>query len=157
MGLYGERIGLLHVVCSSESRKAAVLSQLKILARAMYSNPPIHGALLVKTVLSDEALVEEWKGELKQMAGRIKGLRQTLREGLEKKNAPMLPDWSHITRQIGMFSFTGLSPKQCDALIQEHHIYLMRSGRISVAGLNAENVDYVVDCFDQVLRNVPAE
>lgn len=152
MGVYGERIGLLHVVCSDAERKAAVWSRLKIIARAAYSNPPIHGALIVRQVLTDEKLFEEWRVELKTMADRVKRLRVQLREGLEKKGTPMLPDWSHVTRQIGMFSYTGLNEAQCDKLINDHHIYLLRSGRISVSGLNDSNMQYVVDCIDKVVR-----
>ena len=81
---------------------------------------------------------------------RIGKMRKLFRENLEEVGAK--GSWNHVTDQIGMFSYTGLNEAQCDKLIQEHHIYLMRSGRISVSGLNAKNMDYVVDCIDKVVR-----
>jgi len=152
LGLYGERIGMLHVTASSKDHAKAVLSQLKLVVRPMYSNPPKHGCYLVTKVLGDEARFARWKAELKGMADRILEVRKLLREGLEKKGTP--GKWNHITDQIGMFSFTGLTPPMCERLIKEHHIYLLKSGRISLAGLNKNNVQYMVDCVDEVVRFV---
>ncbi|CAD7924725.1 unnamed protein product [Amoebophrya sp. A120] len=151
LGLYGERIGMVHAVCSSEERANAVLSQMKMVIRPMYSSPPIHGAQIVTKILSSEALYKQWCAELKLMADRILEVRTGLRKGLEEKGTP--GTWNHITDQIGMFSFTGLSPEMCEKLIKDHHIYLLKSGRISLAGLNQANLQYVIDSIDQVVRS----
>jgi len=153
LGLYGERIGMLHVVCNSADEAKVVLSQLKMVVRPMYSSPPIHGALLVKKILGDPAKLAAWKKELSGMADRILEVRSLLRTGLEAKGTP--GTWNHITDQIGMFSFTGLTPTQCERLISEHHIYLLKSGRISLAGLNKANIPYMIDCVDEVVRASP--
>merc|ERR1719498_1105725 len=150
LGLYGERIGMVHIVCASAEHAKAVLSQMKLVVRPMYSNPPKHGCYLVIKVLGDEARFNRWKAELKAMADRILEVRQMLRGGLEKKGTP--GKWNHITDQIGMFSFTGLTQPMCERLIKEHHIYLLKSGRISLAGLNKSNVQYMVDSVDEVVR-----
>lgn len=150
LGLYGERIGMLHVVTSNSAAAEAVLSQLKTIIRPNYSSPPLHGAHLVSKILNDEALNTQWKSELKMMADRILLVRKQLKDGLVAKGTP--GNWDHVTTQIGMFSFTGLNPEQCDRLIKEFHIYLLKSGRISLAGLNSKNIDYVVDSIDKVVR-----
>merc|ERR1712048_1035044 len=151
LGLYGERIGMLHVITASAEVAKAVLSQLKLVVRPMYSNPPKHGANLVVKVLGDEARFNRWKEELKAMADRILEVRSMLRSGLEKKGTP--GKWNHITDQIGMFSFTGLTTAQCERLIKEHHIYLLKSGRISLAGLNKGNIQKMIDAVDEVVRH----
>lgn len=151
LGLYGERIGMLHVVCSSADTAKSVLSQLKMVIRPMYSSPPRHGAELVMKILGSEDMFQAWKDELTGMANRIHEVRELLRKGLEAKGTP--GTWNHITDQIGMFSFTGLSPAMCERLISEHHIYLLKSGRISLAGLNKSNIPYMVDCVDEVVRH----
>jgi aspartate aminotransferase len=150
MGLYGERIGMLHVVCGDAGHAKAVLSQLKLVVRPMYSNPPRHGSHLVVKILGDATRFKRWKVELKAMADRINEVRALLRGGLEKKGTP--GTWKHVTDQIGMFSFTGLTQQQCERLIKEHHIYLLKSGRISMAGLNKANIQYMVDSIDEVVR-----
>jgi len=155
LGLYGERIGMLHAVCSGKKEAEAVLSQLKLVVRAMYSSPPKHGAELVQKILGDKAQLEAWKKELSGMADRILQVRSLLRRGLEEKGTP--GTWNHITDQIGMFSFTGLTPPQCERLINKHHIYLLNSGRISLAGLNKSNIKYMVDAVDEVVRSAPAQ
>jgi len=151
LGLYGERAGMLHVVCATPDIAKAVLSQMKLVIRPMYSSPPIHGAELVKNILGNPQRLEAWKVELKGMADRILEVRALLRKGLEAKGTP--GTWNHITDQIGMFSFTGLTPAQCERLINKHHIYLLKSGRISLAGLNKKNIQYMIDCMDEVVRN----
>lgn len=87
------------------------------------------------------------------MADRIHEMRHLLRKGLEDKGTP--GKWNHITDQIGMFSFTGLTKGQCELLIKERHIYLLKSGRISMAGLNKGNIDYMVQSMDAVVRQPP--
>lgn len=151
LGLYGERVGMLHIVCRQKEEADRVLSQLKLVIRPMYSSPPLHGALLVSKILNDKKLYEQWTKELKEMADRILEVREGLRKGLEEdKKTP--GSWKHIVEQIGMFSFTGLTPSQCEKLIKEHHIYLLKSGRISLAGLNKGNLEYVVNAIDKVVR-----
>jgi len=149
-GLYGERIGYLHVRCKSKEVTAAVLSQLKILIRQAYSSPPRHGAAIVYKLLSSPELKTQWLGELKFMSDRILTMRDALRSAMEKKGTP--GTWNHITDQIGMFSFTGLTQPQVERMVNEFHIYMTKDGRISVAGLNPGNVEYVATCIDTVVR-----
>merc|ERR1719401_2639852 len=155
LGLYGERIGMLHVVCGHADHAKSVLSQLKLVIRPMYSSPPRHGAHLVMKVLGNQDCFKRWQEELKAMADRINEVRALLRNGLEVKGTP--GTWKHVTDQIGMFSFTGLSQAQCERLIKEHHIYLLKSGRISMAGLNKSNIGYMVNSVDEVVRFIPSK
>lgn len=141
MGLYGERIGGLHIVCSDTPTSVKVLSQLEILARIMYSNPPLHGAYIVSTILSDPALRQNWQTELSNVAKRIIQMRHSLLEELTKIKVP--GTWTHITSQIGMFSYTGLNTAQCENLIDKWHCYLVKNGRISMSGVNSKNVAYL--------------
>lgn len=150
MGLYGERIGMLHVVCACPERSTVVTSQLKRIIRAMYSNPPLHGALIVSRVLNDPQIRAEWLAELKILSERIRRVRQQLARGLEAKGTP--GTWSHIIDQIGMFSFTGLSREQSELMTSKWHVYMMTNGRISLAGLNESNMQHVVDAIDDVVR-----
>jgi len=151
IGLYGERIGMLHVVCGDADLAKAVLSQLKMVIRPMYSSPPKHGAELVLKILGNGERCKAWMQELTGMADRILEVRSLLRKGLEDKGTP--GQWNHITDQIGMFSYTGLPAAACERLIDRHHIYLLKSGRISLAGINKGNVQYVVECFDEAVRS----
>ena len=131
MGLYGERVGALSILGSNASEKAAIDSQVKILARAMYSNPPLHGARIVAKVLGDAQLKALWQQEVKLMADRIINVRKMLRERLENgAKSGSGRDWSHVTNQIGMFCYSGLKPEQVDKLAQEHHgkCHLFRVG-----------------------------
>jgi aspartate/tyrosine/aromatic aminotransferase len=151
MGLYAERVGCLAVVCKDAKVAEAVGSQLRGIIRASYSNPPAHGARIASAILNTPALRERWVTELKQMSGRIVSMRKALRGHLEKLRTP--GDWSHITTQIGMFSYLGLTPQQCSMLVSKHHIYLTQSARISVAGLHDGNVAYVAKAIDAVVRS----
>jgi len=151
-GLYNERTGTLSFVVDTKERVAAVQSQLAALIRPNYSNPPAHGARIVKNVLSDQALTAEWKEELKYMAGRIDTCRKLLFDELTKLGTP--GSWKHVTSQIGMFSYLGLTVAQCKAMISKHHVYLLESSRISMAGLTTKNVAYVAQAIDDVVRNV---
>jgi aspartate aminotransferase len=150
-GLYSERSGALHVVLRADGTQAvdAVRSQLKTIIRPMYSNPPGHGANVVTRVLSDPQLFAEWEDHLRDMSGRIKTMRHALFDLLKQNGTP--GDWSHIVNQIGMFSYTGLNEGQCERLIKEFHIYLLKNGRISMAGLNTKNVKYVADAIHKVV------
>jgi aromatic-amino-acid transaminase len=140
--LYGERVGALSVVCADRDEAARVLSQLKIMIRTNYSNPPIHGAKIVATVLQSAELRAQWETELAGMRQRIKRMRALLVERLAAAKVDM--DLSFITRQRGMFSFSGLSSTQMQRLRSEFAVYGVDSGRICVAALNAGNIDQVV-------------
>lgn len=149
-GLYGERIGYIHVKCADNKVAPAVLSQLKILIRQAYSSPPGHGAAIVNKILTNPELKAQWLGELTLMSNRIVKMRKALRAALEAKGTPGA--WNHVTDQIGMFTYTGLTSAQVEKMVQEFHIYMTSDGRISVAGLNDGNVQYVADCIDNVVR-----
>jgi aspartate aminotransferase len=149
-GLYGERIGYIHVRCASKEMSAAVLSQVKILIRQAYSSPPRHGAAIVNKVLTTPELKAQWLEELAFMSNRILEMRDALRKALEAKGTP--GTWHHVTDQIGMFSFTGLTEPQVERMVNEFHVYMTKDGRISVAGLNPGNVEYVAQCIDTVVR-----
>lgn len=110
MGLYGERIGAFTLLCTDKDEADRCMSQLKILVRPMYSNPPIHGAHIVREILGKPALRSEWLNEVKGMAERIISVRSALKENLEKCGSSR--SWNHITDQIGMFCFTGMTPAQ---------------------------------------------
>ncbi|MFN9707893.1 MAG: aromatic amino acid transaminase [Burkholderiales bacterium] len=149
--LYGERCGALSVVCPDASQASRVLGQLKATIRKNYSSPPSHGARLVAQVLQTPALYRAWADELGSMRQRIKAMRQCVAEGL----ASALPgyDVSRFTRQRGMFSYTGLSETQVNALRERYGVYLLRSGRMCVAGLNARNVGAVTQAFAHVISH----
>jgi len=151
-GLYGERIGTLAVVCNKKESVGAVLSQLDVIIRNLYSNPPKHGANIVRTILSDKALTQEWHAELFAMSKRIQDMRAALLGELKKLGTP--GNWTHITSQIGMFSYTGLNPAQSDAMVEKHHVYMLRNGRISMAGVTTRNVGYLANAIDDVVRNI---
>lgn len=150
MGLYGLRVGALSFVCESADEAQRVESQVKIIIRPMYSMPPSHGCRIAKTILKDDSLRSEWITDVKTMANRIIGMRHALVDGL--KAAGSLKDWSHISRQIGMFCFTGLSPEQVMKMREDYSIYMTKDGRISVSGLNANNVDYVANAIHAVTK-----
>ena len=110
-----------------------------------YSNPPATGARLVHTVLGDATLRAQWTDECRAMADRIIGARSTLREELEKGGGSR--EWSHVTSQIGMFAFTGLTAEQCAEMISKHHIYLTSDGRVSMAGVTRSNAGYIAEAM----------
>ena len=147
--LYGERVGALSVVCSDKEETARVLSQLKIVIRTNYSNPPTHGGAVVAAVLTNPELRALWENELGEMRVRIKAMRQKLVDGL--KAAGIQQDMSFITTQIGMFSYSGLSKDQMVRLRNEFGIYGTDSGRMCVAALNSKNVEYVCQAIAKVL------
>ena len=152
-GLYAERVGALHVVCAEESSAAAALSQLEAIARPMYSTPPAHGARIVAAVLGDAELAAEWRAQLAAAMARIVAMRAAVAAALAAKGTP--GDWSHITRQIGMFSYTGLDRAQATRMVEDFHVYMLDSGRINVAGLNEATVPIFVDALDKVVRGLP--
>jgi len=148
--LYGERVGALSIVDQSQEESARVLSQLKRVIRANYSTPPTHGGMVVATVLNTPELRAEWEAELGEMRARIKAMRHQLVEGLAARHVKR--DFSFIERQVGMFSYSGLTPQQVERLRDEFGIYAVSSGRICVAALNSRNVDYVADSIAAVLK-----
>ncbi|WP_310461584.1 amino acid aminotransferase [Sphaerotilus sp.] len=147
--LYGERVGALSVVCASKEETGRVLSQLKIAIRTNYSNPPIHGAQIVATVLFTPALRTMWENELAAMRVRIKEMRTLLVEKLTA--AGVQGDLSYIVRQKGMFSYSGLSKEQMVRLRGDFGVYGVDSGRICVAALNTKNIGYVTDAIVKVM------
>jgi aromatic-amino-acid transaminase len=147
--LYGERVGALSVVCASAPEAARVLSQLKIVVRTNYSNPPTHGATIVATVLTTPALRAQWEDELGAMRVRIRTMRQALVEGLQA--AGVRENLDHITRQKGMFSYSGLSREQMLRLREEFAVYGLDSGRICVAALNQGNLPRVIQALVAVM------
>ncbi|KAH0531974.1 hypothetical protein TsFJ059_000730 [Trichoderma semiorbis] len=152
-GLYGERAGCFHVVAAPAADATTTItriaSQLAILQRSEISNPPLYGARIASTVLNDAQLFAEWEENLKTMSGRIIDMRKALRSKLEELETP--GTWNHITDQIGMFSFTGLSEPQVLKLREEYHIYMTKNGRISMAGLNTNNIDHVAQAIRKVV------
>ena len=147
--LYGERVGALSVVCSTKEEADRVLSQLKLVIRTNYSNPQIHGATVVATVLNTPELRAQWEAELTEMRVRIKAMRQKLVDGL--KAAGVKQDMSFITDQIGMFSYSGLSKDQMQRLRSEFGVYGTDAGRMCVAALNSKNIDHVCASIAKVV------
>ncbi|KAL5783262.1 hypothetical protein ACOSP7_008291 [Xanthoceras sorbifolium] len=152
MGLYGERVGALSIVCKTAVVASKVESQLKLVIRPMYSNPPIHGASIVAAILRDRNLYNEWTIELKAMADRIISMRHQLSDALRVRGTP--GDWSHIIKQIGMFTFTGLNSKQVAFMTKEYHIYMTSDGRISMAGLSSKTVPHLADAIHAAVTSV---
>ena len=141
MGLYGERVGALLAVCGDAPTAAALGSHVRCLIRAIYSSPPAHGARLVAAVLGDAARAAKWRAELAVMAGRMHEMREALHAALVAEECPP-PDgiahasWAHVLTQKGMFTCSGLTAAQVDTLRDDHHVYMTRDGRISMASLS---------------------
>jgi len=151
MGLYGERAGAFSLTTADPEEKARVESQLKIVIRPMYSNPPLHGARIANTILSVPELYGEWEAEVKGMAQRIISMRERLYDELTKTHKTP-GEWGHIKSQIGMFSFTGLSAPQTKRLAERANIYMTSDGRISMAGLNGRNIDYFAESVSGAVK-----
>ncbi len=149
-GLYTERIGALTVVTANEKEMATALSHLKVVIRVNFSNPPAHGALIVKTILTDDGLRKLWQEELAAMRTRIKEMRKALVDGLAARGVEQ--DFSYINQQRGMFSFSGLSPEMVTWLRKEKGIYMVGAGRINAAGLSRKNIDYICDSIAEGLK-----
>jgi aromatic-amino-acid transaminase len=143
--LYGERCGVLSVVCEDAAEATLVLGQLKATVRRSYSSPPTHGGQLIATVLQSQTLQSLWRSELEAMRERILAMRGQLRAALERR----LPgeDWSYLTAQQGMFSYTGLNAARVDTLRERHGVYMLSSGRLCVAGLSESNVAVVAEAI----------
>lgn len=153
-GMYCERIGCLHVVASDPASASAAGSQLETLVRPMYSNPPAHGARVVATILDTPDLAAEWRSELGAAMKRVSRMRTLLRDAVVARGTP--GSWEHITQQIGMFSYTGLSPAQSHRMVEEFHVYMLSTGRINVAGLNEATVPICADAIHAVVTGAPA-
>ncbi|KAK3252020.1 L-asparaginase 1 [Cymbomonas tetramitiformis] len=151
LGLYGERVGAINAVVNDAAVATRVASQMKRQARAMYSNPPVHGARIVSEVVGDEDMFNEWKAEMEMMSGRIKSVRGKLYDYLCEKMPEK--DWSFVTRQIGMFSFTGLTPAQVENMTNKWEVYMTKDGRISLAGLSAAKAEYLADAIVDSIKN----
>ncbi|KAL0106580.1 hypothetical protein PUN28_016344 [Cardiocondyla obscurior] len=152
-GLYNERVGNAVFVLNDTKEVVEIKSQLTLIIRGMYSNPPNHGARIVATVLRNPELFEEWKDHIKTMSNRIKQMRIGLHQRLLALGTP--GTWDHIIQQIGMFSYTGLNEKQAQHLREQYHIYLLRSGRINMCGLNENNLDYVANAIKETINLFP--
>ncbi|PVI02113.1 aspartate aminotransferas-like protein [Periconia macrospinosa] len=154
MGLYGQRVGCFHYVAAAQSDASGVVervaSQLAILIRSEMSSPPSYGARVASIVLNDLELYSEWERNLVTMSSRITEMRWELRQELERLETP--GTWKHLTDQIGMFGFTGLTPAQCQRMKSNHHIHMPASGRISISDLNPGNVARVAVAIDEVVR-----
>jgi aromatic-amino-acid transaminase len=153
MSLYGERCGALTVVTASPAQAESVLGQLKSLVRKLYSSPPTVGSQIAARLIMDPVLRAMWSQEVAGMRGRIQSMRQTLYELL----VPQVPahDFSYLRRQCGMFSFTGMTPREVDDLRETYGVYLVRSGRMCIAGLNEGNVARTAGAIASVLQRRP--
>ncbi|MFM8664584.1 MAG: aromatic amino acid transaminase [Betaproteobacteria bacterium] len=149
MSVYGERCGALSAICASPAEADLVMGQLRYTVRRIYSSPAIHAARLVAHVLGDADLRAMWEGELAQMRQRMVEVRQALHARLSALRPDR--DLGFLLSQRGMFSYTGLSAEQVDRLREEHAVYLIRSGRLCVAGLTQGNVDRVAQALAQVV------
>ncbi|KAJ1500984.1 aspartate transaminase aat1, partial [Coelomomyces lativittatus] len=150
MGLYGERVGTFSMLAQDSMESDRLLSQLKILIRPMYSNPPIHGARLASTILKTPALYSEWRSEVHDMASRIISMRKQL-HGLLKSQSKL--NWDHIISQIGMFCYTGITPEEVDRIQKEFSVYLTKDGRISIAGISPDNVEHLALAMHEVTKH----
>ncbi|MBC7173425.1 MAG: aminotransferase class I/II-fold pyridoxal phosphate-dependent enzyme, partial [Polyangiaceae bacterium] len=148
-GLYNERVGALTLLASDEDAAERAFSQVKGTIRANYSNPPYHGAAIVTTILGDADLRAQWEQELTAMRRRIRTMREALVQGLKSQGAKR--DFGFLSTQNGMFSYTGLTPEQVDTLREQHAIYMVRSGRINVAGITETNLPYLCEAIAGVL------
>lgn len=148
-GLYRDRTGALTAVAATPAEAETALSHMKATARVLYSNPPAHGGMIVTAILKDAKLTELWKNELDAMRDRIAQARTALSQGLTERGVPM--DCSFMTRQKGMFSFSGLNKEQVAFLREEKAIYIVGSGRINVAGLTPDNMAGVCDAIAEAM------
>lgn len=149
-GLYNERVGALTLVADSAEAAEAANSHMKICVRTNYSNPPAHGGQIVAEVLGDPELRQRWEVELAEMRDRINDMRHLFVETLDEQGAGR--DFSFIARQRGMFSYSGLTPEQVQALRERHSVYIVGSGRINVAGMTEANMDYLCEAIADVLK-----
>lgn len=150
-GLYNERVGAITLVCDTAEQVDTAFTQLQRTIRTNYSNPPAHGAAIVTEILSDPGLRSLWEMELESMRKRIHEMRSLFVSTLRANGVDQ--DFSFISRQQGMFSFSGLTPDQVSRLRQEFAIYIVGSGRINVAGITHENIKPLCDAISAVVQN----
>ncbi|XP_072013523.1 aspartate aminotransferase, mitochondrial-like [Amphiura filiformis] len=150
MGLYGERVGAFSLICQDADEAKRCESQLKIIIRPMYSNPPVNGARIASTIMNTPDLNTVWLDELKVMSGRIITMREQLVANLQKEGSTR--NWQHITDQIGMFCFTGIGPDQVAKMTKDFSVYLTKDGRISVAGISSKNNAYLAHAMHEVTK-----
>jgi aromatic-amino-acid transaminase len=148
--LYGERVGALSVVAQDKDEAARILSQLKRVVRTNYSNPPTHGGAVVATILNSPALRQQWEQELAGMRDRIRAMRTGLVDRLKARGVKR--DFGFVSKQRGMFSYSGLTSAQVDRLRDEFGIYAVSTGRICLAALNSRNIDAVADAIAKVIE-----
>ncbi|CAD8165922.1 unnamed protein product [Paramecium pentaurelia] len=151
MGLSGQRIGCLSLVCSNEKEREIVNSQLNLIARSLWSCPPVHGARIAETVLNNPKIYQLWLKEVRLMAQRIQNMRYSFTKALKELGSPH--DWSYLSKQFGLYSLTGIGQLQINELMEKYHIYLLENGGISIAGLNDNNIKYVAMAFHEVTKN----
>jgi len=149
-GLYNERIGALTLVAATNDAAQIALSHIKKCIRSNYSNPPAHGGAIVATILGSSTLSKQWEEELTEMRDRINTMRHLFVETLDEQGVDR--DFSFITRQRGMFSYSGLTPEHVKKLREEHAIYIVGSGRINVAGMTTDNMNYLCKAIADVIR-----
>jgi len=154
-GLYNERTGAILIAGPTPDATAAAVSQFKILVRCNWSNPPAHGARIVATVLNTPELYAEWLDHLTVMSGRIKAMRKALFDKLIELGTP--GTWNHITDQIGMFSFTGLTPAQVGVMKSKYAVYMLGNGRINMCGLTVPTIDYLATAIHDAVSSDPAK
>ena len=147
-GLYNERIGALHIISQNKDMSETILTNIQPIVRSNYSNPPFHGAGIVTEILSDSVLKKLWMNELSSMRARIHSMRALLLEHLSSKQNKV--DFNYIINQKGMFSIIDLDERQVTRLKEEFGVYLLKSGRINIAGLNDSNIKYVADSINSV-------
>lgn len=150
-GLYNERTGAITIVCPTTDEAATARSHLDLTVRVCYSNPPAHGGLIVRTILSQPELEQRWRRELEGMCSRIVGMRTAFADGLAARGVEQ--DFSYIKRQRGMFSFSGLNDATVAWLRENKAVYVVGGGRINVAGLTTANIDYVCDAIAEALKH----
>ena len=149
-GLYQDRTGALSVIGANREQTDIAFSHVKTTIRVNYSNPPAHGGLIVATILSDEILSTQWLEELSSMRRRIADVRTQFVEGL--RGAGIEQDFSYICEQRGMFSFSGLTDSQVAFLKEQKSIYIVKGGRINVAGITSANMDYLCSSIAEALK-----
>lgn len=157
MGLYSERVGVLHVITPHNKADIAkcCLSQLELLARCQYSSPPAFGAIIASRIMGDDVLRCNWEQELRGMFQRIAKMRILLRKHLEKKMDHS--NWSHVTDQVGMFSYSGLSEEQVKYCADTYGVFMLTTGRICIAGLNIHNVEHTADAIVAAIKACPLQ
>lgn len=148
MGLYGERTGSISIITESQEQSTAIESQLKKLIRPIYSSPPIHGSKIVETIFANDTLLQDWLSDLNSVVGRLNTVRDKLYQKLDKSNY----NWDHLTKQRGMFIYTGLSKEQVIELREKYSVYATEDGRFSISGVNEANVDYLADAINAVVK-----